>query len=135
MSVVEETEVAKMAKPGVQFFFLSHVRLAVAPSLFRIEFQLLLTVSIRHESCVNFHAFCVHGRLSQVSYVSNALRTDTCLRYLHCQSYGVKPVLDLDDYHAKLMRDFLVRFKQVGPLRVSPPCHSQIACYSSRVSP
>lgn len=25
------------------------------------------------------------------------------------QSYGIKPVLDLDDHHAKLMREYLVR--------------------------
>lgn len=30
------------------------------------------------------------------------------------QSFGVKPVLDLDDNHAKLMRDYLVRLSSNG---------------------
>lgn len=34
------------------------------------------------------------------------------------QSFGVKPVLDLDDYHAKLMRDYLVRLTAAAGSRV-----------------
>ena len=80
-------------------------------------FRILEAVNIGEVSRVLFLMSVSTASQASSAYAPTC-SASTCLRFLHCQSYGVKPVLDLDDHHAKLMRDFLVSFTAVAPPHV-----------------